>query len=331
MSVLLVGDSGGTKTRLGLIDLDNESAGFIVQEVYLNSDFASFEAVVESFVDHHSATADSACLSVAGVIKNNSVSMTNLAWFIDGQKLAEQFDWSQVLLINDMTALTMGIPHLGENDIFELKSGVRHEGDTIAVIAPGTGLGQGYLVPSEGDFLYKCSEGGHSGFTPANAEELDICRWLLETIGFATAEHVCSGPAISILYDYYMQKGDISPKEYVVQQLEMVEDATPVIATAAIADDPCPLCKQVIHTFLSILGREAANQALKLYARGGVYVGGGVANRLIGRVSFQPFINSFLSNGKMDELLSGIPVYVIKNSDVLMLGALEYARKTLPK
>lgn len=331
MSVLLVADSGGTKTRLGVIDLDNEAAGFIVQDVYLNSDFAAFEAVVEKFIHDHSTTAENACLSVAGVIKDNSVSMTNLAWFIDGEKLAERFGWSQVLLINDMTALTMGIPHLGKNDIHELKSGVSNQGDTISVIAPGTGLGQGYLVPSDDDYLFKCSEGGHSGFTPTNTEELDISRWLIETTGFATAEQVCSGPAISTLFDYYMQKGDIAPMEHVVQQVEMVEDATPIIASAATADEPCPLCKQVINTFLGTLGREAANQALKLYARGGVYVGGGVANHLIGKVSFQPFIDSFLNNGKMDELLSTIPVYVIKSSDVLMLGALEYARKMLSK
>ncbi len=326
MASVLVADLGGTKSRLGIVDLENGATGFIVQAVYQNTDFDSFTDVLTTFFTENQTSADFACIAVAGVIEENTVNMTNLSWSIDGNLLQEKFSWSHIFLINDMTALAMGIPQLGDEDILELKGGVRQPMETIAVIAPGTGLGQGYLVPHNGSYLYKCSEGGHSGFAAATEDELELTRWLLQKYGFASAELVCSGPAISNLYHYYREKGEIKGDGDIAREVEMAEDATPIIVAGATSADPCPLCSQVVHTFISTLGGEAANQALKLYALGGVYIGGGVVGHLLGKVSFEPFIKRFLQKEKMRELLTTIPVYIIKNSDVLMLGALSHAR-----
>ncbi len=326
MTAVFVADIGGTKSKLGVFDLGNEAAGFIAQAVYQNIDFSDFTEVVSRFFIEKQISADFACIAVAGVIEENSVNMTNLSWYIDGNSLKEKFSWSNIFLINDMTALAMGIPQLGEDDIVELKGGVRQPDGTIAVIAPGTGLGQGYLVPHGESYICKCSEGGHSGFAPANEDELELTRWLWQRYGFASAELVSAGPAISTLYQYYREKNEIKGDERIAQKVAAVNDATPVIVGGAIAADPCPLCTQVIHTFISTLGGEAANQALKLYALGGVYIGGGVIGHLHGRVSFEPFIERFLQKEKMRDLLTTIPVYIITNSDVLMLGALRYAK-----
>jgi len=238
----------------------------------------------------------------------------------------ERYSWSDIFLINDMTALAMGIPQLGDDDIVELKGGIRQPEGTIAVIAPGTGLGQGYLVPHGESYIFKGSEGGHSGFAPANEDELHLTRWLWQNYGYASAEQVCAGPAIATLYKYYQEKKEIKGDDAIARKVAMADDATPVIVSGAISADPCPLCSQVVQTFIRTLGGEAANQALKLYALGGVYIGGGVVGHLLGRVSFEPFIERFLQKEKMRELLTTIPVYIIKNSDVLMLGALQHAK-----
>ena len=145
----------------------------------LNQDYLEcFAEVVAQFFEEKKVSADFACVAVAGVIEGDTVNMTNLSWFIDGDDLKARFSWSDIYLINDMTALAMGIPQLGDSDIAELKGGVRQPGGTIAVIAPGTGLGQGYLVPDGDSYIFKCSEGGHSGFAPANEDELELTRWL---------------------------------------------------------------------------------------------------------------------------------------------------------
>lgn len=326
MTRLLVADIGGTKSRLALFDQGSRSSDLRALVVYQNCDFPSFESILENYLNRESCACDAACLGVAGVVDRQKVEMTNLPWIINGKALARRYNWSEIFIINDMTALTQGLAVLDPHFCHLLKDGEKISGETRAVIAPGTGLGQGYLVPHRGGFICKCSEGGHSGFSPTSGEELELAAWLMEKTGFATAEQVCAGSGISTLFDFYLEQGRLKPLESIEEAVRTAEDRSPVIVAGATAEQGCPLCLKVVETFLRTLGRESANQALKLYARGGVFIGGGLVSHLLGKVSFTPFIDGFHHNDKMKDFLRTIPVYIIKDKDVNLRGALAYGQ-----
>ena len=329
MSCLLAIDLGGTTSRFGLVDLNDASEVFLHQAVYENKQFGGIEEVVTRYFAEHRLRADYLCLAVAGVVENGIVEMTNLSWRADGERLRERFGVNRVWLINDMLALAEAIPALQPADLFTICAGSASRGETIGIIAPGTGLGQGYLVFHEGDYIARGSEGGHSSFAPANNDELDLARWLLHQGSELSIEQICSGPGLSLLYTYYSTKKEVLPTEWVRQQVASAVDLAPIIVAGATSAEPCPLCGQVVDCFLRLLGRESGNLALKVYARGGIYIGGGVLLHLLGKVSFQPFIEAFHAKRKMRSLLERIPVYLITRKHVNLLGAVIYAKKRI--
>jgi glucokinase len=325
MSFLLTIDLGGTRSRVGLTDLVGKDHTFIIQAVYQNDDFTGIGEVISCFFEEYKVNADYACLAVAGVVGTTVTQMTNLDWRIDTAFLQERFSFKKIWLLNDMAALAAIVPHLQHDEVVELKKGVPINSETIAVIAPGTGLGQGYLVNNGDSFIIKSSEGGHSTFAPADEEEIGLYRWLLKSDKIVSAEMVCSGPGLTLIYKYFAEQGAVLPLEWVSRKAECKDDLAPVIVEGAAAADPCPLCTKVISCYLRLLGSESANLALKLYARGGVYIGGGVILHLLDQISLQPFTEAFLRKGKMSDLLSEIPVYIIKKDHANLYGAMRYA------
>jgi glucokinase len=330
MAFLLAVDLGGTKSRLGLSDLDSGADDFTHEEVYRNEDFSGIEEVIACFLKKYAVAADDLCLAVAGVVETGHASMTNLPWRISEEHLKDRFSLKRVTLINDLTALAAVIPHLREGEVVELKSGSAMTGQTIGVIAPGTGLGQGYLVPAGNSYIIRGTEGGHSGFTPTCQEELHFAAWMMkDSVTGVSAEQVCAGPGITSLYKYYNEVSGIAPAEWVRSRTENLEDLAAVVVEGAVATPPCPLCAKVIERYLAVFGSEAGNLALKLYARGGLYIGGGVILHLLGKVSFEPFRQAFTAKGKMSSLLHTIPVYVITKKHANVYGTLHYARDTM--
>lgn len=329
MRHLLAVDLGGTKSRLGLFSLDKKSYSPIIQAVYKNSDYSGIEEIIDSFFSDHGTTAEYGCFAVAGVVEENRAELTNLAWTLESSQLCNAFGFDHTLLVNDLMALSMSIPLLGDNDTVTVYEAEKKEKETIGVIAPGTGLGQGYLVPYSEGYLVRGSEGGHCGFCPANEHEIEILRWLLKKHKVVSAEHVCAGPGIGELYRFYLENEKNKPTREVRDRIEQSDDITPAVVAAAVAPNPCVFCRNVINTYLEILGRETANLALKLYARGGIFIGGGVVLHLLGKVSFDPFIQGYLSISKMSHFLSTIPVFCIKREDSNLLGAFDYAVNTL--
>ncbi|MDJ0621946.1 MAG: glucokinase [Desulfocapsaceae bacterium] len=327
MSYLLTIDLGGTNSRFGFTDLADTTAIFKTEAVYENVQFASIEEVIESFFAEHELKADYLCIAVAGVVEDGVVELTNLSWRADAAQLRDRFGFKRVWILNDMAALAEAIPSLHPDDLVELCSGVARKEETIGVIAPGTGLGQGYLIFHEGQYIARGSEGGHSTFAPTNIDELDLASWLLQHNLDMSIEQICSGPGLTQLYNYYIARGDVIPAEWVRQEVNLADNLAPIIVRGATSADPCPLCVQVINRFLSLLGSESSNLALKIYARGGIYIGGGVLLHLLGKVSFQPFVKAFRAKGKMTDLLQHIPVYIITKKHVNLHGAVVYAKK----
>jgi glucokinase len=268
-----------------------------------------------------------ACLGVAGIVAEKKARITNLPWLLDEEVLAARFSLSGVRLINDMTALSASLSSLGADDLLQIQDAARDKDGTKAVIAPGTGLGEGYLIETETLFLPRGSEGGHSDFAPVNDEQLELLQWLGRRSWPVSYEMLCSGLGIPTLYDFCREQSFFAETKMIREQLDGVRDRTPVIVNGAISREPCPLCQKTVELFLSILGSEAGNLALKLYALGGLYIGGGIMPRLVGKFPFTSFLEAFGRKEKMEHLMARIPINLIRRPDAVLCGAAVFGRR----
>jgi glucokinase len=291
--------------------------------VTANRDFSGFIELVTVFLRLAGVRPDYACLAVAGVVRHGRAGMTNLPWEIGEEELARCFGLKRVWLINDLTAVCASLPFLEPDDYLELQAGAPEVEGVRAVIAPGTGLGEGFLVRACGHALAQGSEGGHCDFAPTCAIQAELLAWMRsrhpgEPISYET---LCSGMGIPLLYAFFKASG-MAESESIRRALEGAVDPTPVIAGGAMEPgNPCPLCTRAMETFLAILGAEAGNLALKLYSTGGLYIGGGIMPRLAGRLSFAPLLAAFNHKEKMEALMQNIPVRLITRKDPALLGA----------
>jgi len=327
MKTLLAVDVGGTKTELALLDLRGQSLEPGYRSVFSSAEYTGLEEILKKFLADSGARSDFACIGAAGVVAEGKARITNLSWALDEQILAKKFAFSKVKLINDMTALSAVLSSLKSDDLQTLQQGQEQMEGAKAVIAPGTGLGEGYLLETDTVFLPTGSEGGHADFAPVNDEQMGLLKWLCRNSSPVSYEMLCSGMGIPALYTFCKDKGDISETESVKAQLADVQDRTPVIVNAAISSTPCPLCRRTLDLFLSILGSEAGNLALKLYAIGGLYIGGGLMPRLAGKISFAHFLEAFGRKEKMEHLMARIPVRLIMKHDAVLCGAAVFGRR----
>jgi glucokinase len=324
--ILLVVDVGGTKTELALFDLYRQTLEPVKRAITQCAAHSSIAEIISAFLHDNGIQPDFACLGVAGVVENGMARITNLPWQITEDVLAGEFSLAGVKLINDMTALCAAIPILNATDLLTLQEGKIEKDGTKAVIAPGTGLGEGYLVETETAFLPRGSEGGHSNFAPVDDEQIHLLQWLGRKVQPVSYEMLCSGLGIPTLYDFFRECGRIPETDAIREQLREATDRTPVILNGAISATPCPLCRKSLELFLSILGSESGNLALKLYATGGLYIGGGILPRLVGKISFIAFMEAFCRKAKMENLLARIPVRLILKRDAVLFGTAEYGR-----
>ena len=329
MTTLLAADIGGTKCELAVFALTGDDCRPLASRRYPSRDHHGIAEIIALFLRESGLRPRFASLAVAGVIGKKTAVVTNLPWIIEAERVAAAFGLARVVLLNDLTAVCAAIPVLGPEDWLELQPGDGEGGEMIAVIAPGTGLGEGLLVRSDSVFFPCGGEGGHSDFAPVNDEQQDLLRWMMGRGGPVSCEDLIAGPGIANLYDFLKATGRERESGAVADALAAAVDRTPVIAAAALADRPCPLCRRTMELFLSILGSEAGNLALKTYARGGLYIGGGIVPRLAGRISFAGLLAAFRRKGKMEGLMAAIPVRLITRKDSALLGAARYGRAAL--
>ncbi len=323
---LLAIDLGGTKCALGVFDLHGEDSTPFFQDEYRCANYKNLDEILSLFLAKTDTLPAYTCVGVAGIVDGDNARMTNLDWQLNTNKLAGNFSLHRVKLINDLTALCAGIAGLHSPDLFVLQEGVKKNDGVIAVIAPGTGLGEGYLLENETIFFPQGSEGGHTNFSPVNEEQMALLQWMQRRHKVVSSEMVCAGPALTTLYNYLRYRGE-KESEQVKKELLMVEDKTPVIVKNGLADPPCPLCVKTLELFLSILGSESGNLALKLYATKGVYIGGGILPRLVGRISFSSFRRHFNEKGEMRGLVEKIPVKVVMKKDAVLQGVASFGRR----
>jgi glucokinase len=330
MTTLLAADIGGTKCELAVFDMADSGYLALAGRRYASRDFGGIGEIIALFLEETGYRPEFACLGVAGVTAKETATVTNLPWIINTRQLTQSFAFQRIALLNDMTAVCASIDLLKDEDLVVVQQGEEKAGEMIAVIAPGTGLGEGLLFQSERMFFPRGCEGGHADFAPVNEEQAALLAWMMARRGGpVTYEDLIAGPGIPFLYDFLHQSGKIPETESLQRMLAEADDRTPLIVGGALGPASCPLCRRTVELFLAILGSEAGNLALKLYAKGGVYIGGGIMPRLAGQISFAGFMESFLRKGKMERLMATIPVRLITRKDAALLGVARYGKATL--
>jgi len=328
MNRVLAGDIGGTKTRLAIVEVTGTKLRIEREVSYPSRDFATFEALLVDFLKGAQVPAHAA-LGIAGPVKGRSVRVTNLPWYIDADDLQQRFGIKTCDLLNDLEAVAYGLPALDADDLLTLQQGAPDACGNIAVIAAGTGLGEAGLYWDGRQHHPYATEGGHTSFSPQNDLETDLLRYLQRLHGHVSWERIVSGMALPDLHNFLRNYRKSAVPKWLGE--EMQTDAAAAIARAALAgsDD---ICIETMNCFVRLYGAEAGNLALKTMSRGGLYVGGGIAPKILPILQGDLFMSAFLSKGRMRPLLEAMPVRVILNDRIALYGpALRAGRVALPE
>lgn len=305
---LLAGDVGGTKTLLRCVEDGGETSA---SARYASADYRSFGELLGDFMQRVPGPVDAACLAVAGPVIGRRADVTNLPWIIDADQTATDFDVPRLSLINDFYAVALGVPLLGDADLLSIQRGQRDRSAPIGILGAGTGLGQAIVTWQKGVHYVLPSEGGHGDFAPQNAEQTRLFLYLHERFGHVSWERLVSGMGLVNIFTF-LGGPEISASEI-----------------AARADAGDEVAVRTFDIFVDLYGAEAGNMALRVLARGGIFLAGGVAAKNQARLIDGAFVLAFRRKGRFRELMETIPVDLILNQEVGLIGALEGARRTL--
>jgi glucokinase len=319
--MLLAGDIGGTKTDLAIFSNEEGPGAPLVQAEVHSADYPSLQALAREFLTKVNLPVDRACFAVAGPVIAGRAKTTNLPWVMDEDSLAKELNLKSVQLMNDLEAIAESIPILRESDVRTLNVGRPAPKGVIGVIAPGTGLGESFGAWDGSRYVAHASEGGHADFAPTDERQIGLLRRMLERFDHVSVEHVCSGVGIPHIYEYLRDVEHIPETPEVAQLIASARDPSSVIFASAVdPNNPSKLCSAAVDMFVSILGSEAANLALKVLATGGVYLAGGIPMRILRVLQTPRFMESFKRKGRLSELMGRIPIHVVI-ARVALIGA----------
>lgn len=324
------GDIGGTKTLLQAAELKDGNVQVRCERRYESSAYSSFSDVLSDFLDNVSALARdanpaSACFAVAGPIARQEVAVTNLPWVLNSALLSEQFSIARVKLINDFAAVALGVGILPEVDLLTLQAGEPYDGGMRVVLGAGTGMGVAWLTWRECGYSALPTEAGHMDFAPANEVQDRLLDYLREKFGHVSVERVLSGPGLTNVFHFLQGELDDS-RELAAVQLE--EDDAARVSDLAFNHKHLVAVK-AMELFVEVYGAYAGNLALAGLCRGGVYVAGGIAPKIIDKLREGGFMKAFRDKGRFSRFMEEIPVHVVMNPKVGLLGASEEARRML--
>jgi len=331
---ILAGDIGGTKTNIGLFEIVEGVPRLSRSATFHSAEYQGLAPIVTAFLAAGPpAAVQAACFGIAGPVIDNRVTTPNLSWQIDGAQVAAEAGLPTVLLINDLVATAEGIPLLPESDTAVLHAGVPepagHEGNQ-ALLAAGTGLGMALLPRLPGanaTWMPVPSEGGHADFAPRNEDEIGLLRYLRERYGRVSIERVLSGPGLFNIYTYLRDIRHAEESAEVREAIAHGDDPARVIGEHGVAPGPsdapghCALCAKALEMFAAVYGAVAGNLALTGTATNGVWLGGGIAPKILPRLADGLFLQTFLAKGRFVPFLERVPVRVILNQRTAMLGA----------
>jgi len=317
--MILAGDIGGTNARLAFFDVTNGNVRLVSASVFPSREYAGLDQIVSRFVDTSKLHPDAACFGVAGPVRNGRVEASNLPWVIESKRLADELNMKSTVLINDLEANAWGIAALDSKDVVLLNQVKGTPAGNQAVISAGTGLGEAGMYWDGVKYHIFASEGGHADFAPRNELEMDLFRYLSGRFGHVSYERIVSGPGLVNVFHFLRDTGRGTEPKWLTEEMSHADPAA-AISRAALAGK-CALCEQALDLFVSVYAAEAGNLALKLMATGGVYLGGGIAPKMLAKLSGPLFMHSFVGKGRMQPLLETIPVKVITNDKTALMGA----------
>ena len=335
--LVLAADVGGTKTNLAMVPVT--SRGDLGEPAavasYGSHEFRSFEAMIEAFRDGPArgvtGTIAAATVGFAGPIVGGRGEGTHVPWSVDASALARYLGLPRVGLINDLVATGYGVLSVRAEGLAPLLSGASDSEGNAAIIAAGTGLGETILARVDGGFLPIASEGGHADFAPRTDLELEIWRGLRERYGRVSVERLLSGPGLAAIAEVtHARAGAGAKQRWSEHEREAgAQRDLPAVISQCALEHACPACEAALTAFVGVYGSEAGNLALRCVAKGGIYVGGGIAPRILPALRGPAFERAFRDKPPHEELLAGIPVWVVLDDKTAVWGAARHALKSL--
>jgi len=321
--MILAGDIGGTNARLAFFEPRGEELVPVAEDTFASNEYPDLATVLRTFVAAQRVPVGVACFGVAGPIREGRTQTTNLPWMVDARQLARALGVETVLLLNDLEACAYGLPSLSAEDFVVLNPGSAAASGNALVIAAGTGLGEAGLYWDGRQHHPFACEGGHSSFAPSDPIQIELLGHLMREFCHVSWERVVSGPGLLNIYHFLRDTGRGEEPAWLAQHMRQ-QDPAAVISQAALAGTSL-LCEQALNLFVSLYGAEAGNAALKVMGTGGVYVGGGIAPKIIKKLTEPFFMEAFIAKGRLKPLLRDIPVRVIMNDKTALLGAARFA------
>ena len=322
--LVLAGDIGGTKTNLALFSVQGEKLHSEIFHSFPSKRYSGLEPVLQEFLSGDKHEIDAACFGIAGPVVDGNVKTPNLPWMVNSAGLSRCMKLNSVDLLNDLEATAYGLFTLENEEFHSLNDGTMRYSGSKALIAAGTGLGQSILYDDGRHFRPLASEGGHGDFAPRNDLEIELLRYLMGRFGHVSYERVLSGPGLFNIYRFFKENRSLEEPRWLTERLATEDDSSAVVTKAALANE-AEICVQTLDLFVSIYGAEAGNLALRAKSVRGLYVGGGIAPKILDKLKDGTFMRAFVDKGRYTDLLAAIPVQVVLNDHAALRGAAYYA------
>lgn len=328
--IILAGDIGGTKTLLALFECSGNHLVELKSKRYVSKNFENLEMIIKDFLSSQQITPASAAFGIPGPVENGFVKSTNLPWIVDEKLLSKYLHIPKVKIVNDLAATAYQIPFLKDEEKILIKESINKErSERFVVIAPGTGLGQAFLVCEENKKIVFASEGGHTDFAPTNEVEAELFLYLLKKFGRVSYERIISGSGLPNIFDFLVESNYAKPEDETIEKMK-TEDRAVVISEQAL-NRKDKVCEKALEIFVSALGSHSGNLVINLLATGGVYLGGGIPHKILTKLQDGLFTKSFVNKGRLKDVVEATPVFVINNNNAALHGAARIAESLVEK